>query len=205
MPVPTYVNVGVQRSPYVVSVGIPGIDDLHDFQRSEIGIAIPDEIHPGKIQHAGTFYDSRANPAGNVDEWQKRNASRQIEPRVSHTDTDPENEPIGDLTKVRDPRTVSIIPTRPTQTHGPRFYSYTRIKSPYGARMESNSGNHASYAVPSKEVYGAHSAQRARIWARQTRRNIPTPLEHQIVTTQDTVAFENEPLLAQGSSLARWY
>lgn len=203
---PVYANVGLQESPYAIGPGIPGIDQMHGYARPNFdGKPLADPAAPGERRYHGLWHDSRAGSDSDLQEWQNRNASRQIEPKLVSVRTDPLQQPVTLTERTRDPRNAPIVPPRPTSTQGPRMYLYRRPKSPYGARMESNDGTHGSYAVPSKTTYGADTAQRARRALRQTRRETPTPFEAQITTPLDNQNYAQAPVLATGSSLSKWW
>lgn len=204
-----YDNVGVDTNPYAMSVGIPGIDALHSYARGPIGEPTTDRAVPmGGTTTPGPWSDSREPADQGAEEWRKRHASKAVNDTLVIVETGGEPAVPGRVATVgvTDPRRQELGNYRMTQqVNMLGTYDFTRVKSPYGARMHGNdAGTHGGFASPAyRGGFDSANTQRGRKQLRQTQRVAPAPLEAQI-STQDQNVPQGQAL-ASGSSLTRWY
>ncbi len=182
------------------SAGLPGIDALHSFASNPRQLEAIPETTPTELPQRGPWYNSRAPiPAGEY--WRDRYAS--IIPGITFSDTITTGEEIPQhpTETYDDPREKYIPVDRWTAKTTPSFYRFTR---PFGQKLAHRfDGSHASMATQPRFGPMAFGDGRGIHRARNTQRNIPTPLDQQIIVEADQPS--QTEVLARGSSLVQWW
>lgn len=178
------ITTGKATSVYEDSVGLPGIDDLHTYNKPAINPQVPNAQIP-ELPYKQPYTDSRA-PIETGNWWQNRSASQEAGIDSTNNFQGRTDEPYSDMLRPRDPRNYTIELNRPTtQDSGPQFFYQERAPFEMWAKQWWG-GSHASAAyaanVYSPMSFGDGKGIRR---FRNTQRNIPPLLEQNVEAVND--------------------